>query len=232
MGFYLVFPLLYIAASKLFRFLSGKWYLLLLVYVILMVLLIVIVFEVHSYFGFAFIINRFLYYNLLNQLPVFITGIFLYFFLKMFNININRYVLLVLLVATIVLAFLYFNNLGNITIIPLLSGISFCFLLLVFKDIKLLNNRILRRIGQLSFSIYIFHFLFTDTITKGLSRFVFKGRYGDVTLITSYLIVVFASYSVALLSEKYIENKGIEMGKRPIIRLKDKSLSNKGMFFN
>jgi len=104
------------------------------------------------------------------------------------------------------------NN--NLNYINNIRGIAICLV------VKSLNTRILGRIGELSFSIYLFHFLFVEIVAKGMSKYLLKGHFSFLALVLSYLIIITASYVIAMFSEKNIEKKGIQFGSKLIHSLK------------
>jgi peptidoglycan/LPS O-acetylase OafA/YrhL len=214
MAFYVVFPIIFIGIRKVFDLFKERWWLILATYLLIVLVDIFAVYKAGQIFNLRLENDTFLYYNLLNQLPVFLTGIFLYFTMQYFNFKINNYISVMLLILTTGASIICFSFFNNITIVPLISGISFVFLFFVFKDTRSLNTKLLRRIGQMSFSIYIFHFVFAETISKAVSKHVFKGSYAFCSFLVAYGVTVLFSIAVAMLSERFMERKGIKLGKK------------------
>lgn len=169
--------------------------------------------------------GKFLYFNLICQLPVFLIGMSMFFASLNFRKSTltDRYFLLA--------AFIGFSFIGvvlhvfhdtMISILPFIPAISFFFLFLLFKEVPQLGNQLLARIGQLSYSIYLFHFIFAF---EG-SRFLYEHLNGyllpEVILLLNFLFTTLATMGIAVLSEKYIEKPGIEMGRKIIAGIKQR----------
>ena len=167
--------------------------------------------------------GRFLYFNILCQLPVFLMGMSLYFKAKNFRKSTawDRTALLFSFVGFTAIAlffFAYFTS--RISILPFLPAISFFFLFLIFKEIPAFGNKILARIGQLSFSIYLFHFVFAFEGSRFLYQYLQPYTSTEVIFILNVVLTTIVTAGVAVLSEKFIEKPGIEMGKRIIKKIK------------
>lgn len=219
MAFYFIFPVLYLIYKRIFIALRGNWMLMLIpihVFVVLVQWQLILFISKNS--GLSLKNNDFLYYNLVNQLSVFLIGILYYFFTTYYEIKIHKYVLIILFIVSIIFSFVAFNKFLNVTLVPVFSAVSFLFLFILFKNIRLLNLPILMKIGKLSFSIYIFHFLFANAFTKGLSKYLFHGLYPNYLLIVCFLGITFFSVVVANFSNRVIESKGILLGSSLIKR--------------
>ncbi|OOQ57291.1 acyltransferase family protein [Mucilaginibacter pedocola] len=166
--------------------------------------------------------NHFFFAFIINQLPIFALGIS-YFFLEKFIPTklpplVSMALFLVLFFAALILSRKLTHNI-NLTIF--VAGLSFAFLFNFFKHAGL-NLPILARIGQLSFSIYIFHFLFAYPLSNEISIHI-SGRFNATTvLVINFLITLTLSALLAILSEKFIEKPGIALGKKVIGRLDNK----------
>lgn len=160
--------------------------------------------------------NNVLYYNLVNQLPVFLLGISYYFYERNFagkgkrSFIVNLSIFLILSLLSISL----FIRAFNFTLIPFVSGLSFVFLIELFKNHKRLNSGVLRRIGQLSFSMYILHFLFAYYGTEYLATHLLNKIWmPEVSAIFCFSVSVLLTFMFAVITEKYIEQRGIKFGK-------------------
>lgn len=160
--------------------------------------------------------DPFLYFNLINQIPVFIFGIF-YFTMIKFD---NRKYLIESKVASAVLSLVFtvisiiqFNVYYQISVVPILCGITFIFYLDLFKHYDILNSKYLVRIGQLSFSMYIFHFGFAGPIAKITNQLLMNYLHPNIVLFICYSITIAGAAFLASISEKYIEKPGIKLGK-------------------
>lgn len=165
--------------------------------------------------------NSFFYYNILNQLPVFIVGISYYHIEKTGSLNFSKAFNVMAFLILIFISFVLMYKMEfNVSLSVFVAGISFIFLLNFFKQIDY-QFPLLQRLGQLSFSIYIFHFLFAFPlvifITRILSASFPIGPYP--LFLISILVTLTCSMLVAQLSEKLIEKPGIRLGKLVIGKL-------------
>lgn len=167
--------------------------------------------------------GRFLYFNLLCQLPVFLMGMSLFYKSLSFR-KANQWDKIALFCSFIgfsfiaIAVFTYFDR--QISLLPFVPAISFFFLFLLFKELPFLSNRILARIGQLSFSIYLFHFVFAFEGSRFLNQYLQGYISTELIFLINIVLTTMITAGVAVLSEKYIEKPGIEMGKRIIKRIK------------
>ncbi len=167
--------------------------------------------------------GRFLYFNIICQLPVFLMGMSLYFRSKNMAKS-NRWdkaALLLSFTAFRIIALFIFNyHSSRITLLSFLPAISFFFLFLIFKEFSFLSHKILARIGQLSFSIYLFHFLFAFEGSRILYSLLQNYMRTEIIFGINVVLTTAITAGVAVLSEKYIEKPGIEMGRRMIKKIK------------
>ncbi|MBI5943823.1 MAG: acyltransferase [Chloroflexi bacterium] len=163
--------------------------------------------------------NNFMYYNLLNQLPVFALGIFAYFLVKEHGFG-NLPVVFNLIGLFIFGGLTYslwdtdLPMINSFMLIPFTAGAAFVFLFNIFAGLHIIFLRVLQKIGQVSYSMYLFHFMFAWQGTNYLhNRFESIGR-PIVLFGVYYALSVALAYLVAAISEKYIERPGIEFGRR------------------
>lgn len=189
MLFYLIFPFL----IKFFY--SGK-FLLKSILIICLCYTIVLIAEVRV------LNNNFWYFNILVQLPVFIIGIIYY----KFNSHINYFLgICIFVFFSAISAFLWFNKI--FIFIPLISGVSFCGLLKILEN-TILNAKIFQKIGMVSYSIYITHFIF--------AFYIFDVTNSLVTIFLYFVISLLLCYFSGLFLEKYIEKTFIRLGQKII----------------
>jgi peptidoglycan/LPS O-acetylase OafA/YrhL len=217
MAFYVLFPLLFLAAKKWATAAFGKALLLLFVLLCFSQLLIVLI-AISS--GQIVKNNSFMYYNLVNQIPVFCIGIIYYLYEKKSVFNFNwKFDLLAFLMFTSCSLILWNSNLqGSFSLIPFLSAISFVFLINIFKKIESLNFNYLIKLGTVSYSMYIIHFIFLNFSSKAslnLSDYLNK----NILLILMFILTVIVTFAFAALSERYIEKPFINLGKKIILKM-------------
>lgn len=172
--------------------------------------------------GYTVCKNNFLYFNLINQLPVFLIGIGYYVLKNKLKWDWSwKLSACCFLFFTLISLTAWYSKVSYLfSIIPVLSGISFIFLIEIFHRFSFLNHPLLIRIGQVSYSMYLFHFIFAQYIT-GYITTSYPHFGGTFFLIVFYLFSIFLTFGIALISEKYIEKPSIELG-RLIIKQLDK----------
>lgn len=210
MLFYLIVPFVFLLYRKT---INKIWYF---IFPLIMLAFSLIFFYMGNYyFNFNVANNSFWYYNLINHLPVFIFAISYYFLFQ--NIEINKlfkylllFVFLILLIANIY----FFVNHFSITLAPFLASIAFIVLIIIFKEFKRLNNKVLIKIGQLSYSMYIFHFIFAFQLSKILLNKIQHFCSLNFTFLICYVSSIAFAFLAAIVSQNVIEKKGIAFGKK------------------
>lgn len=224
MAFYLFFPILFVISKKIYRKSFFQLFSLLLLCVGINLAFQLAISEATKH---SAKYNNFLYQNVINQLPVFIIGIIVYFLhqrIIMPSIIYHR--------ALSVFGFLFFSTIALLlfkskielfAVIPTISAVSFAFLLNWLKVTKR-QVLILCKFGEVSFSVYIFHFLFawhlTPKIMNGLSNMISA----EIMLLLSFLLTSALTFVVARITERTIEAKGISAGARVISHLQAKAI--------
>jgi peptidoglycan/LPS O-acetylase OafA/YrhL len=166
--------------------------------------------------------NSFFYYSLINQLPVFLLGMTIFFhhhhkILVQLSVPIQTAIFSTITVVGIIL--LPFKQYWLVaTFLPVITGISFVFLLNILRELKY-SNIFLTEIGRFSYSMYIFHFMFAWYLVPGIGLTLKKGILPELLLVCSIVLVTRLTFAVAKLSQKYIEAPGIWLGKVLISRL-------------
>lgn len=166
--------------------------------------------------------NSFLYFNIICQLPVFLLGISLYFYLKN-KPDINRskpHAYLLGFIVTIIVAvmtFVYFKEMAFL--VPTMAGVCFLFLFMLFKHVSFLNNHLLSRIGQLSYSIYLFHFIFAWEGSRILNQQLGGFAAPELIFAINVFLTLGSSIVLATVSERFIEKPGIAWGQAIIQKL-------------
>lgn len=158
------------------------------------------------------------YWAPLNQLPVFMVGIMLYR-------RINQSALIRLSIVGHA-AFFILTTLGSISVwhfkipfyvalVPMLSAFSFYHLYYIFESISFLNFRLLRRIGQLSFSMYLLHFLSIMIVVNVSFLDGLRGG-GIASLFVFYFLVVGLTMMLSIITENVIELRFVALAKKII----------------
>ncbi|WP_418124231.1 acyltransferase family protein [Chryseobacterium sp. PTM-20240506] len=202
MLFYLIFPFL-------FKFLSSGKSLLKGFFLIVIAQLVIFYFQRKPNFNYEFF-----YFNILNQLSVFVIGIFFFLHKKYLTNSRNSVIIFLLFTSFGILIsgnqelFKFGGYRYAFRIIPIISAISFCALFVIAEEFKIINNIVFQKIGINSYSIYIIHFI--------LPFFVLPKMEGYLMFTLIYGLVVGSSYLISIILNKYIEKPFIQLGNRII----------------
>lgn len=219
MAFYLIFPMLFPVVKKVVKHRDIKFLALLLISVLL-VNLILQREVLNRIFNTPFVNNGFLYFNIINQLPVFLVGMGAYFYFKDNRGDIsNLHLAIVSAVVGVLLVGCWFwvsESAGVFT--PGLSAVLFASLIELMSRIGS-HKAAIGKIGRLSFSMYIFHFVFAwNVVPLFFSRFL-----SDINplfkFLVSYVLVVLFTYLIAVITERLVERQGIGLGSKLIKKL-------------
>lgn len=149
--------------------------------------------------------DRFWFYNIILQLPVFICGIVFY----KYNEKLTEKVAMILFLVFSFLTMLLWS-LNIHLLVPLFCGFSFCGLVRLIQKGKL-NFEIFQKMGVVSYSVYITHFIFAYYLLPETDYFLVMVFYIIFTLILCYFMGVFL--------EKYVEKPFIKLGSKLINKL-------------
>lgn len=221
MAFYLIFPVIFAFFSKI-----KKTHML-----ILIPALATIVFTLffralpHIFPPLSSHDFEFYYCSIMNQLPVFLVGISLFFFTLHNPVNkiILKYSPLLFLGLTIVMLLCKrFGYINDITLYPFFVSISFIFLFFTTKNVSKINSKIIQKIGQLSYSIYICHFVFAWGLSSYLNIWLKGSLNPSIILFIAFSCSLGFSFLFSLLTQFLIETHGIELGKKLILKFDKK----------
>ncbi|MCT2563937.1 acyltransferase family protein [Chryseobacterium herbae] len=207
MLFYLIFPFLFRFLKSGNSFIKGA-------IIIFVAELVIFYFQRKPSFNYEFF-----YFNILNQISVFVIGIF--FFLHKKYLTNERNAIIIFVIFTAIALFVSGNqDLFKIKgyryafrILPIISAISFCSLFVIAESFNIVNNIVFQKIGINSYSIYIIHFV--------LPFFILPKMEGYVNFIMAYVIIVTSSYVISKLLNTYVEKPFISLGNRIIKSIKD-----------
>ncbi|HET7836613.1 MAG TPA: acyltransferase [Variovorax sp.] len=219
MAFYAIFPLLFAGLLKLRAF-NLRAAVLILVAALLASQ--AILWAVKQLTGFAVSPNNFMYFNIANQLPVFVMGMVLFFLWREDRWPIRSIwgnaAGFAAFTAAAALAMAAPNP--NYSLVPALAATSFVFLFKVLEAARPLNPTWIRNVGKVSFSMYVVHFVFAYKGTLVLSRVLAPKIGSGAALVILYAFSVVASYWVAVVAQRVIEARFIGLGKRLIAWLR------------
>ncbi len=171
--------------------------------------------------GWTVLNGNFLYYNIIIQLPVFVLGMVLFFLdrdgLWPFESGVANAAGFLSLTA-VALA-LWSSNWPNVySIIPVVSGLSFLFLLKLLQQSSI-DMSALTRIGTVSYSMYLVHFIFAHRLSIRMSDILVPRIGGDLSVVVLFAMSVLLTFFFAAFSQRYFENFFINLGKKLIYRI-------------
>jgi len=166
----------------------------------------------------------FIYCTILNQISVFLIGILTYQKLQKQNTS-NYKIFFAFILCCISCYLLNTSELKtgyNGFIYPILSSIAFSIIALRLSNIGFISGlpaKLLARIGQVSFSMYLLHFFILDIVKVAHRRstFLFFSN-PEIQLSLLFLTLTAITYGVARFSYAFLEKPAIDYGKRFIRR--------------
>lgn len=175
------------------------------------------------------------YFWMPNQLPVFILGIILFYINRniVFGLKQGQIMLLSSIIFYFIFAFFEFSTEYPYYLIKreYLYGIIFvCFSIGVYTtNNKFIINRFIQKIGIVSFSMYLNHFLvitiinyFYNGVTKVWTDYLYLPKIilqNDFIFFCFYFFIVLTTFIFSNVTYKYIEVKGIDFGDKLISRI-------------
>ncbi|HAO99387.1 MAG TPA: hypothetical protein DCQ83_05030 [Fibrobacteres bacterium] len=160
-----------------------------------------------------YLVENFAYFNFFGQFPVFMVGILCYLVIRK---GYPRQRIAMVAVPLFVALLLFFLKSSH-HIIASAFFLSTFAVLAANWPIRLLVNPVTTTLGKLSYSLYLVHFATLIYFEKfGFNRMFPRSNIGSVTY---YLCVVIATTAFAFLSYRYVEQRGIALGKRLIEKL-------------
>ena len=179
--------------------------------------------------------RNFLYFWFPSQLPVFASGILLYFLVEKSSLKLSRihtHALLFLAASLCFLASQHQNPVGYVRslyeIPPILlatAGFMIFIFTLAHCNNTVFAHKVLQRLGVLSFSCYVLHFVFFPRI-PGWTGDLIDLKAAGFTAIGMFFILLIATIVCTVVASsiayRYIENPGIAFGRRCISRLRNR----------
>jgi peptidoglycan/LPS O-acetylase OafA/YrhL len=161
--------------------------------------------------------NSYWYFSLLSQGPVFILGAMLYSGWKdrqMRGTVLSIPFALCRIAAWFALALWVFSISDPLAacLAPTIAAIAFCELTMLMSETPSLSPLWLRKIGQLSYSIYVFHWI-PAVIVGSIVAPILSDAFGlPVTFVVIFVFTVLVSMVVARFSQRYVESPMIGLG--------------------
>lgn len=211
MSFYLIFPLIILLYQREKFSLNKSLFILLLTITLSQIAVAIL-----GNYGYEMSNNSFVYFNIINQIPVFIIGITYYFLLKHYNFKYSFWIDVLLFVSFSILSIILWSLKVDylFSVIPITSAISFVFLMEIMRKYDKLNINLVVKIGRASYSMYLFHFLVIDLLDYSFKKLELS--FNNIYFFVFYILVVVITYFIANISLNTLERYGINLGKRLI----------------
>ncbi|MDR7372355.1 acyltransferase [Flavobacterium aquidurense] len=216
--FYLIFPFLFYFIKN---YSVKKTVYIIIIYTLLHLLVLSCAKE---FFNFGKIENNsFYYYSIINQFPVFLFGMVMFKIIKNENIKLVTFFILPLLCTLIILLLWYYNPFFAFVLIPVFAGVVFLSLGVLLSVVNM-RFKLIENFGKLSYSIYIYHFIFSWYLIVLIDGKISFLRINIYILYMMYLLISLGfSFLIGFFSEKYIEQYFVKFGKEII----NNSIKNK-----
>lgn len=165
------------------------------------------------------VLGSFLYYNIVNQLNVFIIGISAYHYLHFLPKKTSLALFFCFSVIGVVIWNLDFPY--AFYMVPLVFAIAFAGLSLYFSQLRdTAVMSVLASIGKVSFSMYLFHFAVADMMGVLFHKLSFPLMAGGMIFFLSmFSLTVLITFGIAKISYRFVEQPGIAIGKRLTLKL-------------
>lgn len=177
--------------------------------------------------GQRYLAENFVFLWFFAQLPIFALGVVAYLGMpKQISPVGSRFRCYLMLGAVIALwaSLIYFPHSNKLLPQHVQYGASFALLTLALAThpTRLLVNSAVRKLGKISFSLYIFHFVVLYVFANVLFRhgLPVQGNWG---FFVAWSLVVFTSSAIGLFSYRHVERRGIAAGAFLIDRLEHRN---------
>ena len=174
-------------------------------------------------------LNGFRYYTITNNLPSFMLGILLYHLwnnkesiMEMFKLKAKVFSMILLLLCCImfIIGLTVTDFYLSLIASPLIMGFAFLFFSLSLSLYKtVIVNKPICYIGKISFSLYIMHFIFAWYVVPKIMKTLSLNINGNILFIISVLLTLGLAVLVSSITYKYIEERGMKVGKDLIKRI-------------
>lgn len=234
MTFYLMFPALFLFLKRLYQRV-GLWPL----YAVTAAAIgidLAFQWEVISIFGKGIENNNILYCSIIDQLPVFLIGMTIFFSIghgknpdakdktQAYDpVSIRRnflrdcfgFLIFTLIGIILMHSHTLLGDKNNISMVflPSASAVSFFFLLNICR-VYVRKIGVLEKFGQLSFSMYIFHFVFAWWMTKMVADYLSEFVPHLIVYVATLALTILCTYGVAVFSRVLVEDPFIDYGRR------------------
>ena len=161
--------------------------------------------------------NNFFYFNIFNQIPVFMLGIALFYSDLSLRPRINALMFSIFTFLTIGLWLTPVDYL--LSMVPFVVGLSFFFLFALFRQLSWMSSKIVGKIGIYSYGMYLTHFLFAWYLPQYFLVPLLADRMPpDALFWLTAAIAIVLSYGLSQLLYRTAEAPIIRLGKSWIER--------------
>jgi len=181
-----------------------------------------------------FLMRREFFVKVICQASVFSWGISLYFLHKYKVLEaIPTYVFVVVFIVFSLLAIYFGWGISReksfyFGLVPFLSSISFIGLVEISRRLSWFQNKVLCKIGELSFSMYLVHYFFATSVFSYINSHLFQNLFSpELCLILYFGSTVFVSFWISKISYKLIEKPSVNIGRNIITKLNSLNYSPK-----
>jgi peptidoglycan/LPS O-acetylase OafA/YrhL len=168
-----------------------------------------------------YLLDAYRFFWIFAQAPVFICGILVFHLLRRFPGSKPRTAYLFLALSLGLFLLLAFSLVPPDSIIPKHVLFAFSFILLALSlhhcPVPLYVNRFTILTGKLSYSIYLIHWLVLELMRPLLRKYLLAQ--GDGSSLLCFALVLAPSIGISLLTHRFIETPGINLGKLIIARI-------------
>ncbi|AJP48821.1 hypothetical protein PG1C_11065 [Rugosibacter aromaticivorans] len=208
-AFYVLFPCLFLLYRKIKRpFLLS---------VLLIAGCYVLISLVQGWFGQSTVSSAFLYFNIANQLHIFIIGMLGFYFFPVIARLPFPVLMLLLFLSGMIGYHISSIVVANIPFL-VLAAYAVAFVVLAAFVARLKFKTVwLGEIGRRSFSMYVVHFLFMNVIDYSFNHGSgLLTEYPNLKALVHFGVAVLATYWVAGLTKRWVEDPCIQFGSRLI----------------
>lgn len=166
--------------------------------------------------------NSFLYFSLLNQAPVFITGVGYYFLWREKALGVRPVYSGLLFCGMSLVAVSLWAMRGTAVaffLVPFVAGVSFVFLMELFRTVSALSPLVLQRIGRASYSMYLIHFVFIYIFPPAWSAKMADTMGRDLSFFLLFFAITAVTFVLADRFEEVVVGRSIALGKSLVNKL-------------
>jgi peptidoglycan/LPS O-acetylase OafA/YrhL len=168
-----------------------------------------------------YLVKAFSSFWIFAQAPVFICGILVFHLSRRFREGNRQTAYLLLILSHGLFLLIAFRLVPASVLLPQHVLFAFSFILLALSlhhfPVPLYVNRFTILVGKLSFSIYLVHWLVLEILRPWLAKYLYAK--GDFSSLVCFALVLVPSLGLSLITHRFIETPGIDLGRFIIDRI-------------